>query len=252
MLYSDRLLGETPSYDPAPILLRLAGSSIDEVRAQVYEVARSKASTALTDHALAELQADPSSPATHKAVVYLLTVSPDRVERARQFLDHPHPAIQEAAIESLTTQPEAAAVVTDEWISRAISDSNPRRRALAASAVAASAVAARGDQGTEAILALLADPDRDVAASACRAAGMLKNRAYTFSIAKLLADYRVRGAAIDALAQYGSVICGTLSDMIDDDSLPVAVRASIPRVLKRIPHQRSVDVLLAYRSVSGR
>jgi hypothetical protein len=63
-------------------------------------------------------------------------------------------------------------------------------------------------------------------------------RAYTFSIAQLLADYRVRGAVVDALAQYGSVICGTLGDMIDDDSLPVAVRAKVPRVLKRIASSR--------------
>ena len=64
-------------------------------------------------------------------------------------------------------------------------------------------------------------------------------------MAKLLADYRVRGDAIEALASYGPVIVGTLGDLIDDDSLPVAIRSSIPRVLRRIQHQRSVDVLMA-------
>ena len=238
-VYAISLLGETPSYDAEPLLLRLASSPIDEVRAQVYEVARCKDTTVLIDRALVELQADPSSPATHKAVVYLLTVTPDRVEAARQFLDDPHPAIQEAAVEALAAQPEAAAIITDDWISRAARDPDPRRRALAASAIAA-----RGGQELD-IHALLADPDPGVAVSACRAAGVLKNRTYVLGLVKLLADYRVRRAAIDGLAAYGFGICGTLGDMIDDDSLPLAVRASIPRILKRIAHQRSVDVLLA-------
>ncbi|HEY2018898.1 MAG TPA: HEAT repeat domain-containing protein, partial [Bryobacteraceae bacterium] len=238
--YAISLLGEAPAYDPEPLLVELGGSPLDEVRAQVYDVARQKGTTILVERANRELQADPCSRATERAVVYLLTVTADRVERARQFLDHADPAIQEAAVEALRTQPEAATVVTPEWISRAVKDPDPRRRALAASAVAAC-----GDQGTEALHALLADPDATVAASACHAAGLLKNRAYTFSMTKLLADHRVRGAAIDGLAQYGSAICGTLGDLIDDESLPVSVRSRVPRVLKRITHQRSVDVLLA-------
>ncbi len=238
--YAISLLGETPSYDPEPLLLRLAGSPIDEVRTQVYEVARCRGASALIDRALAEIQAVPSSAATHKAVVYLLTVFPDRVERARQLLDHADPAIQEAVVEALTAQPDAAAVLTNDWISGAAGDSDPRRRALAASAVAA-----RCDQKVEVMHALLADSDPGVAASACHAAGVLKNRAYVPGLVKLLADYRVRSAAIDGLALYGSVICGTLGDMIDDDSLPLAVRANVPRVLRRIANQRSVDALLA-------
>ena len=238
--YAISLLGETPSYDPGPLLLHLAGSPIDEVRAQVYEVARSRGAASLIDRALAELQAGPSSPATHKAVVYLLTVSSDRIERARQLLDDPDPVIQEAVVEALSAQPQAATVLTNDWISRAAGDSDPRRRALAASAVAA-----RGDREVEVIHALIASPDPGVAASACHAAGVLKSRAYIPGLVKLLADYRIRRAAIDGLASYGFGICGTLGDMIDDDSLPLASRANVPRVLTRIAHQRSVDVLLA-------
>ena len=237
--YSLSLLGETPSYDPEPLLLRLATCPHDAVRAQVYEIARCRGTTALIDRALEEFQADPSSAAARKAVVYLLTVSPDRVERARQFLDHSDPAIQEAVVEALAGQPEAAGVLPSDWISRAASDSDPRRRALAASALAG-----RGEQSPDLILALLADPDPDVAASACRAAGMLKNRACILGLASLLADYRVRSAAIDSLAQYGPAICGTLGDMIDDDSLRLAVRANVPRVLRHIAHQRCADILL--------
>jgi hypothetical protein len=103
---------------------------------------------------------------------------------------------------------------------------------------------ARGGDRVDALHALLADPDPLVAAAACRAAAKLRNRASVFGVARLMADYRVRGAAIDALVGYGSAICGTLGDIMDDNSLPAAIRANIPRVLRRIPHQRSVDILL--------
>jgi AAA family ATP:ADP antiporter len=130
-------------------------------------------------------------------------------------------------------------MVPHEWISRTARDADPRRRVLAARTLAI-----RGDQGTEAIHQLLADPDAQVAAAACRAAGTLRNRAYVFTLARLLANPRVRGAAIEALAQYGPAICGTLGDILDDEKLPMSVRGQVPRVLKLIPHQRSVDVLM--------
>src|SRR5206468_3537705 len=59
------------------------------------------------------------------------------------------------------------------------------------------------------------------------------------------ANSRVRGDAIGALAAFGPQITGTLSDVMLDESLPMRIRRQIPRVLKQIPNQRSVDVLLA-------
>jgi len=83
-----------------------------------------------------------------------------------------------------------------------------------------------------------------VAAAACRAAGVLRNRGYVHSIVRWLGDVRVRGAAIQALAAYGPAICGTLGDVLADPSIPVPVRKEVPRALRLIVHQRSVDVLV--------
>jgi AAA family ATP:ADP antiporter len=60
-----------------------------------------------------------------------------------------------------------------------------------------------------------------------------------------LRDVRVRGVAIEALAAYGPAICGTLGDFLADNAAPLAVRKEIPRILRLIPHQRSVDILLS-------
>jgi AAA family ATP:ADP antiporter len=238
--YALSMLGATHGYEVQPVLLKLAESPLAEVRAEVYTLARIRGGTELTARALDEIRNEEPAPAIRQAVVYLLTVSPDKLKLSRELLDSPNPDIQDGVVEALTAQPHAASeIITHEWISANVRDTDWRRRALTASVVAA-----RGDQGTEAIYWLLADPHPRVAEAACRAAGSLRNRGYVFAIARLLANYRVRGAAIEALAQYGSGICGTLGDMLDDEGLPLSVRVNIPRALRRIPHQRTVDVLL--------
>jgi len=55
---------------------------------------------------------------------------------------------------------------------------------------------------------------------------------------------RVRGVAIEALAAYGVLICGSLADILEDQSTSIVVRRNVPRVLRLIQHQRSVDVLI--------
>lgn len=243
--YALSLLGATHRYPVQPVLLKLAESPLAEVRAQVYSLARVLGGEDLTPRALHEIRDATPGPALRQAVVYLLTVSPDKLKLSRELLDTPNPDIQEGVVEALTAQPQAASeIITHQWISSNVGSEDWRRRALTASVVGA-----RGDHGTEAIYWLLADPDPRVAQAACRAAGVLRNRGYVFAIAQLLSNYRVRGAAIEALAQYGPGICGTLGDMLHDGNLPRAVRLNIPRALRRIPHQRTVDVLLeGYRN----
>jgi AAA family ATP:ADP antiporter len=124
-------------------------------------------------------------------------------------------------------------------VNKAAGDERPERRALAAQALAIV-----GDQGTEILHRLLEDPDASVVAAACRAAGLLKSRAYLYSLVKLLPNPHLRGEAVDALAAYGPRISGSLGDILEDRTMPERVRQNIPRILKWIPDQRSVDVLL--------
>jgi AAA family ATP:ADP antiporter len=111
--------------------------------------------------------------------------------------------------------------------------------------LAALAIGVRGDLGSETLFRLLDDADVDVISAASRAAGFLKDRHCVFPLVRALAYPRLRGDAISALAAFGDSICGSLSDILLDESAPIIVRRQIPRVLKRIPSQRSVDVLLS-------
>lgn len=239
--YALGLLNDAPKYDLRPILIRLAASPQDEVRAKVFELARGRKMPDLRENAEEELRRGADHGSVRQAVMYLVETAQDPAKEAKKYLDRGEPALQEGAIEALIVHPEVAReVIHHEWINAKAADEDWRQRALAARVVAI-----RGDQGTEVIHKLLADPDRRVAEAAASAAGMLRNRAYVFGLAKLLANYRTRGAAIHGLAAYGPAICGTLGDMLADEKLPLSIRANLPRVLRRIPHQRSVDVLMS-------
>jgi AAA family ATP:ADP antiporter len=231
--YALSLLGQAAGYDLNPQLAKLALSPHAEVRAKVYELARASLFPDLRERALDEIRtADPA--AAPAAVAYALAVSPDRRELIREWMENPNPVIARAALAASDGD-----MVTPEWINQAAVHLSADRRALAAHALGVA-----GDQGSDALQRLLRDVDASVVTAACRSAGVLCNRAYVHPLVFLLPNPHLRGDAIAALAAFGPRIIGSLGDMIDDKTVPAAVRRHIPRVLKMIPDQRSVEVLL--------
>ena len=238
-VYALSLLADAAAYDLRPLLRKLAGAAALDVRAKVYELAVSLGDSSLLEEARAEASRPDS--AAIPAVSYLVRFSPDRERITAALLEDPDPLRARGAVEALRSDPDLAArLLTREWLSRAARSEDPARREIAALAIGV-----RGDHGTEALYSLLTDPDLEVARQACDSAGALGNRAYLFSLIDALANPKLRGAAVAALARYGPAICGTLSDLLADEAQPPAARRQAPRVLKRIPDQRSVDVLLA-------
>jgi AAA family ATP:ADP antiporter len=65
-----------------------------------------------------------------------------------------------------------------------------------------------------------------------------------FSLLPLITRADLRADVLEAIAAYGDGICGTLSDLLNDETLPARVRRQAPRALKLIRTQRSVDVLV--------
>ena len=238
--YALSLLQEVPGYDLRPLLDRLVSNGSGEVRAKVFEIAHAIRHAGVLDQALAEIRAQPpkDAAAARLAVRYAIAVSPEAGELAARLLNHPNPGVVESALESLTRE-QANDLIQVDWIRNAAADSDPGRRTMAAIAVRV-----RGDQGTEALHRLLQDEDQAVARAACQAAAAIGNRMYVELMIHRLGDVRVRGTAIESIAAYGTRIIGTLSDLLEDDNVPLSVRKQIPRVLRLISNQRSVDVLL--------
>jgi ATP:ADP antiporter, AAA family len=243
--YAVGLLAETPRYDLGPLLLRLAAAPAREVREKVFEIAAAQHREEALEQAMREIRTAQGLAETPwlapAAVPYALSVAPDRARLAAELLDDANPVLVRGTLEGLRQDRALAEeLISREWLKRASESSDPLRRALAADAIAA-----RGDQGIETLHKLLDDADVPVVAAACRAAGALRNRTYLYKLVVALGNSRLRGDAIAALAQYGHAISGTLSDLLADETLSLRVRRQVPRVLKKIPHQRSVDVLIA-------
>ncbi len=239
--YALAQLADAPGYNIEPLLTAMSEHSSSEVRAKVYQIARAIRFEGILDRALKEIwTSKPGEDGSIRpAVAYVLSCSSQAHEMTKLFLDYPNWVVAQAALEALQKD-TAEDFVTVEWLAAAATNSDPNRRT-----VAALAVGVRGDQGTEVLHRLLEDPDRGVATAACRAAASTQNRAYASALVRRLADPRLRGAAIEALASHGAKICGTLADALCDEAAPAAVRRQVPRVLRLIHDQRSADVLLA-------
>jgi ATP/ADP translocase len=241
--YAVSMLAQAPDYDVSRLLIGLAGSSLAEVRAKAYEAAETTGSDILFDQALAEIRsAMPSqgAAAVQRAVTYVLSFRAGATELAREFLAHDSALVTESALEAMRAGPDwARELIQPEWVAAAVRDPQAERRRLAAVAVSV-----RGDTDIQAIQRLLKDRDPHVLAAACRAAGALRNRSHINAVVERLGDPRVRRVAIEALASYGAGIAGTLGDLLADSSVAVSIRRQIPRVLKLVPDQRNVEVLL--------
>jgi AAA family ATP:ADP antiporter len=147
----------------------------------------------------------------------------------------------EAVLQSLRAFPHLTGeIITGDWLSKAVHHADHERRYLAAVAIGVLG----GEEGCIWLPKLMQDPDIGVVGAACNSAGQLRNRACVEALVERLADARLRGVAIQSLIAYGSTVVGFLGDVLVDEGVSPTVRRQIPRVLKQLPEQASVDVLV--------
>ncbi len=245
--YALSLLSEASGYKIGPLLGRLIDNAGVEVRLKIFEIAAQAGIPDFIEQANRDLRS--ARPGENRelvssAVRYLFSVTPEQRSIAALLLNHPNPTVTEGALRALIAQPDLAReLIKDEWLEEAAASADSKRRRLAALAVSAS-----GDHGTQVLHRLLDDSDPAVVEAAFHSAGSLQNREYVPTMVRRLSEPKLRGAAIEALSAYGERIVGTLGDLLHDDQVPIAIRRQIPRVLRLIPSQRAVDVLLGFIS----
>ncbi len=123
--------------------------------------------------------------------------------------------------------------------SRIDEDPDPVRRREAAASLWLT-----GARGVPILQKLLRDPDKEVLREALRSAGKLHDDSLIPFLIPLLSKTSVRAEVLEALAAYGDPICPTLAELMDDESLPMGIRIQVPRALKLIRTQASVDTLV--------
>jgi AAA family ATP:ADP antiporter len=90
---------------------------------------------------------------------------------------------------------------------------------------------------------LLEDPDPEVACEAIRAVGRLRNRRFVLTLLDRLAEPALAPDVVDALAQFGDGIVGTLRDHLNDPKVPIETRREIPAILARFGTSEAARVL---------
>ena len=205
-------LAEAAQYEIAPLLAGLVNSPAVEIRRKVYEVARATRYPDLREPAQLALESAVDGPEQQAALQYLISME-----------DNP--------------------IITEAWIAQAARHPHPQRRALAAQAIEL-----RGSDANHHLTQLLEDSDPSVQEASCRAAGQLGaqlgDRRHFDTLIRHLGDRAVRGTATESLGHFGPRICGALGDILLDPTTPTAIRRRIPRVLRLIRDQQSVNVLL--------
>ena len=90
---------------------------------------------------------------------------------------------------------------------------------------------------------LMGDSSQRVVREAMIGMGRSRDREFIPSLLEKLSDSRARRDARDALAAYGNLVVGTMSDYMADERVDIGLRRYLPVVLSRIPTQDSVDAL---------
>ncbi|HWD99534.1 MAG TPA: hypothetical protein VG345_10870, partial [Bryobacteraceae bacterium] len=237
--YAIGLLADIDGYNVRPLLEHRLPGADPLIRQKILEVAAARKIAGFEQPAREELAREAG--AREAAIAYLLAVSRDPAAVVSELLAQSDPGLAEAAVHAGAAgeHPLSLNVLEMAWFEPAVHDPDPRKRRLAAAALALA-----GEKGAPLIRELLQDSDLQVVREAVLSAAKLRDRSLVFALLPLVARSGLRADVLEAIASYGDGICGTVSDLLNDESLPVRVRRQAPRILKLIRTQRSVDVLV--------
>jgi ATP:ADP antiporter, AAA family len=214
--YALGLLAEVPHYHVGPLLRKLATRPAAEVREKIYSIAKDLGTTDVLDQALGEIRAaqsgsPASSGAATAAVIYALSVAPDRTTLAAELLNDAYTFLTRGALEALRSDPDLAkTLITNDWLDQMTRSPDAERRLLG-------------------VLAM----------------GEIRKPEYIAVLVEALGDVKLRRQATTALAAFGPAVSDKLSGILLNQDSPRRLRLRVPRVLASIPHQASVDALLA-------
>ena len=191
-----------------------------------------------------QLVKDPDLGVRTEALLYLTEFDPtDPLQRIEALGDFEDFSIQAAVVAFLarpgrTQNIDAAKLLVSKMIEDT-SEAGKRARLEAARLMSI-----LPDAFDRELRALVDDPDAEVATAAIAAVGVHKKRALIGDLIDRIAEPALNESIVNALAEFGDRVVGTLRDNLVDDTMPAEVRREIPKVLESIGTRNAQAVLV--------
>jgi len=167
------------------------------------------------------------------------------LDRIQGYLNSEDYAVLGAAIQCLAKyQRPAEALINERFVTNLMTVDGPQRQAARASAASALGLLTDFSPLQRYLTVLLQEPSTEVVRNAIQSAGRVRSREVLPLLIYRLADRRLRSDARKALVEYGTKITSMLYDYLNDYSVPMSVRANIPKLLSDIGSQEAADALM--------
>lgn len=243
-----------------PAVRGLLNHEQPEIRRQAVALL-ARAGDASVKAEVEKLLRDPSLEVRTEALLYLTAFDQvDPLERIEALGDFEDFSIR-AALVAFLARPGATQNVEASRLMLSRMADEPGASGRRTRLEAARLIGTLPDLFEKELRALVEDEDVEVARAAIASAGKLKKRTLTAPLLERLADPSLSEAAINALAEFGDRIVGTLRDYLTDEELSTDVRREIPKVLQAIasPAAQAVltesvldrDVILRYHTITA-
>jgi AAA family ATP:ADP antiporter len=242
VLYALNLLGQThPSNWRSSETALLAHKSPAVRSRAIALLADWKGSSSQTIEAMLT---DPDMEVRAEAIRYLCVTAPQQDAKLREFTSADDYQLVLSAVHYLTKYGGPVATLIDNsFIDRAMATRG--EHATSARIAAARALAmAPGDRSGEHLDTLMRDESLQVVQEAIRSAAKLRYEPAIPRLISLLAVWRFRLVAREALLKIGAPALAELQRQLRDERTPIEVRARIPKVLSFTGKQQISDLLL--------
>jgi len=168
----------------------------------------------------------------------------NRLKLLKEYLEHPEFRLRSAALGYIAKYgTEDEKVLIDERLIRTFLNHDGQEGALSRRLLAKALGRLSEAEFHPYIEQLMNDPSAAVVKETIISIGRMKDREFLPRLLQMLSDHQYRAEAREALAAFGDRIIGTLNDYLNDPAVNFSIRRNIPRVLRLIPTQQSVDAL---------
>ena len=244
LVYALDMLASAQAVDLLPPIRPLLAHRSAEIRQKALQVLRSSTSSIPTEE-IESLLHDDDQEVRIATMALLCDQTPDPIPLLKRYLEYPDLRIQSAAIVCIA---ENSQIETQHLISEEVIRNLLNRDGEEAELLRVQVARALGMLNTPELqpylLQLTDDPSPVVARSAIESAGMTRNPQMIPLLLQKLADHTYRASARQAFVTFGAGALNHLNQALIDDTMDPGIRRNIPRVLRRIPIQESVDILL--------